>query len=78
MRRSTAAGLGAMFVVWVIALTGAPVGAIEKPAIFPSLPRNITKVQLSCRKWVSICLKRWGPSSPKYGQCLRNHGCGAA
>lgn len=45
------------------------------PALYDTGPRSVIKVQLSCREWVSTCLKRFGPRSPKYGQCLRNHGC---
>jgi hypothetical protein len=53
---------------------GAPVSAIN-PALYDTGPHSVIKVQLSCREWVSTCLKRFGPKSPKYGQCLRNHGC---
>ena len=75
IKRIAPAGTGPMAVVLTLALTSAPVTAMERPAISSAVQRDVIKVQLSCRKGVSICFKRWGTASPKYGQCLRNHGC---
>jgi hypothetical protein len=52
------------------------VSAIEPPAMSPMVTSSATKVISNCRIWVARCLKRFGSSSAKYGQCLRNHGCG--
>jgi hypothetical protein len=74
MKAIMSAVLGLVLSVPAAAHAGALVSAIN-PALYDTAPRSVIKVQLSCREWVSVCLKRFGPRSPKYGQCLRNHGC---
>jgi hypothetical protein len=57
-------------------LTSTPVPAIELSVVPSMVGSNATRVINRCGIWVSKCLKRFGPRSPEYGQCLRNHGCG--
>jgi hypothetical protein len=74
MKAIMSALLGLALCVSAAAYAGVPVSAIN-PALYDTRPPGLIKVQLSCRKWVATCLKRFGSSSPRYGQCLRNHGC---
>jgi hypothetical protein len=74
MKAIMSAVLGLVLSVSAAAHAGAPVSAIN-PALYDTGPGSLIKVQLRCREWVSICLKRFGPRSPRYGECLRNHGC---
>jgi hypothetical protein len=76
MGRIVAAAFGLLLSALAIAPTSGAMAAMEVPAISPAVKGDLIKVQQSnCRKWVSTCLRRWGSASPKYGQCLRNHGC---
>jgi hypothetical protein len=74
MKSTMFAVLGLVLSVSAAAHADAPVSAIN-PVFYDTGSRSLIKAQLRCREWVSICLKRFGPGSPKYGQCLRNHGC---
>ena len=74
MKAIMSAVLGLVLSFSAAAQAGVPASAVN-PALYDTGPRGLMMVQLSCREWVSFCLKRFGPKSPKYGQCLRNHGC---
>jgi hypothetical protein len=76
MGRIAAAAFGLSLSVSALTPTNGAMAAMEVPVISSAVKGDLIKVQQpNCRKWVSICLKRWGPGSPKYGQCLRNHRC---
>jgi hypothetical protein len=61
--------------VFTFALTSVPVSALETQVVTKTLPLNGMKVVSRCTIWVGKCLHWWGPRSPMYGKCLRNHGC---
>lgn len=72
MKAISSPALGLAFSVSAAAYAGVLMSPIKPVHLGPS---SLIEVNLSCREWVSICLKRFGTTSQRYGQCLRNHGC---
>jgi hypothetical protein len=77
MTSIAAAAYAVAFAVLALALACAPASALMTQPVSSALPRIVTKVEnpRRCTQWVSYCIHRFGDRSPKYGQCLRNHGC---
>jgi hypothetical protein len=72
MKTIAAAALG--YGLTIALISGSAV-ALNARVASGTLPPSLAKPVANCRYWVSVCLKRWGTAGPRYGRCLRNHGC---